>query len=75
MTKNKKIPKEIWWILYGKQEEILEYVEECLYDGDDKSAEDGLERVNVIRKFLEYFPLTIIELKKDMILEKLQEKK
>ena len=70
--KNKKIPKEIKQILKDKHDSDLEFVEECLYEHQNENAENVLEKVNIIRKFLGNKKLNIIDMKKDMILEKLK---
>ena len=70
--KNKEIPKIIKQILEEKHDDTYEYVLECLQEHEDESAEDGLEKVNAIRKFLGSELLDIKEMKKELILENLE---
>lgn len=66
-----KIPIEIRQILEKEHDTTLEYVEECLQEHEDESAEDGLKKVNAIRKFAGIEPLNIKTMKKELILENL----
>lgn len=71
-NKIKEIPKEIKKILEDEHDSTREYVEECLQEHEDESAEEGLEKVNAIRKFLGSESLDLNTMKKELILENLQ---
>ncbi len=71
----KKLEKEnpiINHLLTDIYEQDYDYVEECLSEHDDESAENGLEKVNAIREFFGNKKLKIKDLKKELILENLE---
>lgn len=72
--KEKQLKKEnqiIHRILTDTHDDGYEYVNECLSEHEDETAEDALKKVNAIREFLGDEPMTIKELKKELIVENL----